>query len=364
MNKFFAAIVILFVFSSCCLCFAENTTIEELYSDTTKQFYKDMPNSVKDTVSDTGVINIGEKIKSLFEDTFSDLSEMVKKPLKLLGVLISVMLILSAVSGFSDSESSNKAGRIVSGLVAAVSLASFTGEYFADLGETLESLKNLAVSFVPAFAGVCSGAGMVTASVGYSAAALLSTQAVCVFVAGISKPLLGIMMALSVAGGTIDWFDTTAFVKSISKIIKWVFSVGSTAFVIITTLQSTVASSVDTATLAAGRFMFSSVIPVVGSSFSESGAAVLSSLKVVKGNIGAAGIIGIAAIALPVIIRYLCFALSLKLASGAGALLGQTSISKMIDGVYECIVFCAAAIASSSLMLIFMTAVMITTGNL
>ena len=110
-------------------------------------------------------------------------------------------------------------------------------------------------------------------------------------------------MALSVAGSAIDWFDTGAFVKAISKIIKWIFSIGSTAFLIITTLQNTIAASVDTATLAAGKFMFSTVIPVVVSSFSETGATVLSSMKIVKGNVGAVGIVGIVALILPVLLR-------------------------------------------------------------
>lgn len=363
MKRIAATLVVLIIMSTSLFAFAYTEEVEIIYDEAAKSFYKDLPDSAKDSIDGEETINIFEKIKELLYASLSDIKNTVKTPLKMLGIVVAVMMVFSLASSLSEAEGASKAVKLTAGLAAAVCLASYTTGYFEELGETLDALKNLAFSFIPAFAGVCSGTGLVTASVAYSGAALICTQTVCVFVLEISKPFLGVMMALSVAGSAIDWFDTGAFVKGLSKLIKWFFSIGSTTFLIITTLQNTIAASVDTATLAAGRFMFNTVIPVVGSSFSETGATMLSSMKIVKGNVGAVGIIGIIALILPVLLRYICFALSLKGASAVASLLGMTSMSKMIDGVCECIAFCIAAISSVSLMLLFMTAVMITVGN-
>ena len=307
----FLFVLVLAVFMFCSVSSCRAADKDALYKQYSDQFLEQVPDSIKDDIEDGSGSTLTDTLSHVFDTLKTKWKSLLINPISIIAKLAAMSLIVSVAESFTKSPKGTV--NMVGGAVAAVVVVSISGGYIGELLSTIESMRDLSYSFVPSFAAVCASGGMVASSALYSAAAIGCTGIVCSLITYLVPPLIGILLSISLASVISTEIDLQSFASSAAKCAKWILSLGMTVFLLINTLQTTVAGYSDASALAAGRFMFSSAVPVVGSSLAESGAAIFGSLRVVKGAVGTAGIASLIALCVMPVAQFMLNALAQKL---------------------------------------------------
>ena len=151
--------------------------------------------------------------------------------------------------------------------------------------------------------------------------------------------------------------------EGIRKLVVRVLALLSTAFVSLLSLQTYVSGSTDALLLRAARFIASGSVPIIGHAVSEAAATLAGSLQVVKGTLGAAGILLIAAILLPRILISMLCSLSLGLCVVCCDVLALPELNRSLRTVRAAADIVTATLTFYALVLITCTAIMLRAGG-
>ena len=128
--------------------------------------------------------------------------ERLAAPLRLLGILISVILFTAAVRGTSENILGSS-GQIFDTICVVTAAAAITPAVFTAYSSTLEAVERLSgfmLVFVPVFAGITIAAGGAVTGGTYSMLILGASTAFAAAVRSFLMPVLSVMAALSVSG--------------------------------------------------------------------------------------------------------------------------------------------------------------------
>lgn len=258
--------------------------------------------------------------RSFFASLWDKFTEMLTKPLVMLGRILAVSLIYSAMNMLctENSELTDVFGTLCVICVVTV-MAESLSDSFERLQNSVNSINTFMISYIPIFSAVTTAGGHAATAGVYSASTVLVCEAAELISSKLLIPLLSTITALSVVSVTDPKLKISGFTDALRKLTTWLLSTVMLVFVGLLTIQGVTGKAADDLVSRTLRFTASSFIPVIGSSVSDAFLAVKSGAGVIKAAVGGFGMIAVFLIAL----RPFMLIISMKLTIWAGRIANE-----------------------------------------
>lgn len=377
------------IFVILCFVFINSSTIlgfeKEEYSDDLKQIENqliedteidklqdDLPDGVNDILSEYGINDL--KSDTLINLSIIDFFKMIsfgviyklKEPLSILATLLAVILLASLLNTFENTFNQNSLGQtfqIVSILCVSGLIVTPIIEILKHISLLIEQIGTFLLSFLPVFTGIITVSGKPLTAFAYNGVLMIVVQVVSVVSKSILIPLCGSYLALVICSAVTNQIDISNFIKTLKTILMWTLGFLLTIFVAILTIKSFVASSADTVTMKAGKYVAGSFIPVIGGMISDTLSIIQSSMGVIKSSVGTFGIIVILISFIPSIVSVLFMNLSIKLAQIVSDMLNVKKVSALLEATSFVLTFMQSILICYGIMVIISITLMLVLGS-
>ena len=305
-----------------------------------------------------------EKLFSIsFSKIFNVLFELTKRsftqPLKFLISAIGVLILTALFSSFfNSSQTVLVIGNSILALTLAVPVVNAVTTAFS----VLESLNVFTTAFAGVFSMLVSSSGRVALGSSYASLAVLSDTLFSSLLTGISQPAINAMCSL----GFLSCFDIYKFSEKISSIVKKIYisflGFIGTFFSGIVTLKGVMGAGVDSLTSRGVRFVVGRTVPVVGGAVSDTYAALVSSLSLIKSTVGIFGIVTVVLTVLPSLLEIVGWAFALYIVISVSELLGSVESAGMFNIFKDALTLLGATTVFSAVIFIVSVGVVILVG--
>ncbi len=270
-----------------------------------------------------------------FSGVLKSLWELLKsravEPLKLFCALFGVTLMCVLAQSMTEQGNLKGVFSAVGALCGAGIAAAAVGNVLEEALGALSSAANFTLVFIPAFTGIAAMMGHATSASAVNSAVLAATQLFSQIAVNLLAPLCAAILGVSAAGAAEPSLKLDKLAEGIKKIVVWGLTLIMTIFISVLSVQTVVTSSADSSAIKAAKFMVSQGVPIVGGTISDAVNMVSGGLSMLKGSVGTYGIIGAAAIILPVLAVLFCYRAALTLAEYTAEVFGQ----KELAGLYK-----------------------------
>lgn len=347
----------------------ENQLIEDTQID---KLQDDLPDGVNDILSEYGINDF--KSDTLINLSITDFLKMIsfgimyklKEPLSILATLLAVILLASLLNTFENTFNQNSLGQtfqIVSILCVSGLIVTPIIEILKHISLLIEQIGTFLLSFLPVFTGIITVSGKPLTAFAYNGVLMVVVQVVSVVSKSILIPLCGSYLALVICSAVTNQIDISNFIKTLKTILMWTLGFLLTIFVAILTIKSFVASSADTVTMKAGKYVAGSFIPVIGGMISDTLSIIQSSMGVIKSSVGTFGIIVILISFIPSIVSVLFMNLSIKLAQIVSDMLSVKKVSSLLEATSFVLTFMQSILICYGIMVIISITLMLVLGS-
>lgn len=245
-----------------------------------------------------------------------------------------MVLLVSVLCGAVGSLAGENRFLPLAGCLAVTVLAAGSLEELIGLGaRTIGELNHFASVLLPLLAAASAVAGSaVTASMQQVTAVFLVGLATS-FINGLLLPLTYLYIGVLAAGHSLQEPRLTAIAEGVKKAVTWTLTTALLLFTIYLSVSRVLSGAADAAAVKVTKAAISGAVPVVGGIISDAAESILAGAGVVKGTIGAFGILAVlGACAVPFLhlgIQYLLY----KAAAFLSAAMGVPWLSKLIEGL-------------------------------
>lgn len=372
---------LLLLFTVLCFCpipvqaseIPDGTETEALYEAIdTKELLGLLPDDTKELLKRNGLDEIGEQALldlsagDFFKLLWEGFTENLTAPFSLLTTVLGILLLAALFGSLEQTawkESTARMYHLVAVLVISGVLLKPLTVLLEETVRLLQEISSFFGGFIPIFAAIVSVSGKPISAFLYHGMLLGVVQGFQLVCVQLLLPLVSIYLAISVTAAATDKMDVSALTKSLKSIVLWVLGFLLTVFVAILTIKSFVASSADSVSLRAGRFLIGSFIPVVGGAISDAFTVLQGSLGVVKSAVGAFGILAMLACLLPALLKLIGMLLMLKVAETGAGLLGLKQVGSLLSAVQFVITFLQSVLICYGMMFLISTSLMLVLGG-
>jgi len=287
-----------------------------------------------------------ERIRCSFFDSFlpavSDLSE-----------IIGILLLTALCRHIPFPGSLNKAVQFCGNLcmTAVVCRICFsaveTGEIY------IQSLCTIMTSMVPVMSAVSYASGEITAATVQNTSITLFLTVISNLNSIIIKPLLNVLMALTITGSVCTEISIGSFTGSVKKIMMTVFSFFLLIYSFVYGIQTSLARAADSLGLRTVRFALSNFIPIVGGPVSDAFSALRTGMGYVRTAAGAGGIGILILLVLPTGISIWLTCTMLSFGQTISEIIGSNDMGKLLGDVHSVMQILSALIWMTTVFFLF-----------
>lgn len=199
--------------------------------------------------------------------------------------------------------------------------------------ETLGRMDDFSQALLPVMAALTAATGRVSGAAVGQGVTVLFSQLLLDAMDGLLIPLIDGYVAVSCAWAAVD----SPGLKKLGELMKGAAALILTglllAFVGYLTASGAIAGSVDAAAVKTAKLAISRAIPVVGGILADASETVLAGAGVLRGTVGAAGMLVVLAICLTPFLHLGLHYLVYKAAAALCALIAQPRLSGLIDAL-------------------------------
>ena len=199
--------------------------------------------------------------------------------------------------------------------------------------ETLRRMDDFAQALLPVMAALTAATGRVSGAAVGQGVTVLFSQLLLDAMDGLLIPLIDGYVAVSCAWAAVD----SPGLKKLGELMKGAAALILTglllAFVGYLTASGAIAGSVDAAAVKTAKLAISRAIPGVGGILADASETVLAGAGVLRGTVGAAGMLVVLAICLTPFLHLGLHYLVYKAAAALCALIAQPRLSGLIDAL-------------------------------
>lgn len=199
--------------------------------------------------------------------------------------------------------------------------------------ETLRRMDDFSQALLPVMAALTAATGRVSGAAVGQGVTVLFSQLLLDAMDGLLIPLIDGYVAVSCAWAAVD----SPGLKKLGELMKGAAALLLTglllAFVGYLTATGAIAGSVDAAAVKTAKLAISRAIPVVGGILADASETVLAGAGVLRGTVGAAGMLVVLAICLTPFLHLGLHYLVYKAAAALCALIAQPRLSGLIDAL-------------------------------
>ncbi len=250
----------------------------------------------------------GDKNINIFEKAFSIIISSFQKNgntvIKSFGAVLAVIVLSAAMHSlkFGESQTLETATAYISILVLTGVTYGVLYNLFVVVIASMESLTLAMSTLMPIMAALHAAGGTAGTGAATGAGLTMFLSVISIICGKVLLPLVRIAFALCIVGaipGSINLSAVTNLVKNTATTLM-AFVFGLLGFALY--LQSTVAAASDNYITRSIRFASGVFVPVIGSMLGDASRTVIASASVVKGTVGASGIVMILSVVLPPLI--------------------------------------------------------------
>ncbi len=364
--KFCVFITVILCFSLALKATGENEPSAELYS--TDEFDVE---SIIDAIPDEtakklpmGDIFSSEDIYESFSfeyfftliknTLFSAISDSVGTLSSVMGLIIAASA-LSALKGVLRSDSLTVLFEFLSCICLMLMLYNSIYSLVEGVRLYLTQLTGIVGAMIPVMIAIGTAGGNLSASGVSANAMMLGIAFVESLAVGGLFPVLQLSFGLSIASG-FGGLRLGGISKLVRGVFTWILGLISAVISAVMTFQTSIASRADSLSMRAVKFAASKAVPVVGGIASDAVSAVAGSLSLVRTTVGWVGVIIIAVLTLPVIIKIILMRLCVNISCTAADIIGLERESNLLSDMCGLLGFLAAVCVICALMFVYAAA--------
>lgn len=279
----------------------------------------------------------------------------------LLGILV-LCSLLHALRRLSETTALSEACAFVTAIALSGVSYSLLSDLFESTGQALTAFTEYLSSLLPVSASLLLAGGNASAAAASSAGFSLFLSVVSLLCSSVLFPFLQISFALSFASalpGTVTLSPISSLLRNTSGLLlAFLFSL--LGFLL--TMQTSIASAADSAVFRTVRFASGIFIPVIGASLGDAARTIAGSVSVIKGIVGAAGVVVTLAILLPPLLRLFAHRLLLSLCGALAKMLGCEKEGQLLSELGSTLSVLLGLLAGAEAVALLYLSVFIKTG--
>lgn len=352
-----------------CLPINATETPEILDITNAQKILDELPPALDDGLNVESLQESGGVLRSflqLIQNIVTESKDFMRAPFNLfvrtMGVALFSLLLGFANDGTSGARSMRFAVNAavclsVGGIVSSTIITMING---AD--ETVSIMSRAIESMLPVLSGILVASGGFTSAALYGFATSVAASAVASIMKNVVHPLTGILLGLGLVSALCE-NDLHTLAEGIRRGVIRVLGIVSTGFVSLLSLQTLISGNTDNLALKAARLILGNSVPIIGHAVSDAAATLAGSLRIVKGTVGVAGILLIAALLLPRILMCMLCSVSLSLSAVCCDALMLPEMTRCLRTIRTSIDIVTATLSFYAVVLISCTAIMIRVGS-
>ncbi len=311
----------------------------------------------------------GEEVFSLGQITLMMLRYLGGEVVAHLGLLAQLLVLsllsslLSQAEGAWGQETVSMVARWVIYLaLAAVAMVTFR-EAFSLARSTVHSLTDMMLALLPLLTTLLAASGAFTTAAIFHPMVVFICHAVVQVVVNWVFPLLFAAVMVELAGHFTPERPLARLAALFRKGSLWVLEAAMVVFIGVITVQGAAGAVTDGLALRSIKFAAKSLIPVLGSTFSDAGEMVMASSSILKNAAGILGLFLVAMIAALPILRLAVMTIAYRTGAALAAPLGGTEISDLLDVLADGMTGLTVAVAAVALMFYVTITIMLGAAN-
>ncbi len=275
----------------------------------------------EDELSGDKSVNIFEKTVEIILNSFSDKG---LSAVRAMGLILGVIILCCVMHAFKPdgNEALDSAVAFISVLVLAGVVYSVLYNLFIIVIAAMETLSVAMSSVLPTMAALYAFGGNTAAGAATVSGLTVFLTVLSLICTKIIMPLLQTAFALALSGaipGSVNLSPVTNLVKNTATtVMAFIFTL--LGFVLY--FQTAIAAASDNFVTRSVRFASGVFVPVIGGMLGDASRTVIASASVIKGTVGAAGIVTILSIILPPLILTVLYKLMLLVCAIVAKALG------------------------------------------
>ena len=247
--------------------------------------------------------------------------------------LMAVVLVCGLAENCREGEDRTRTVEMAGALsITALTMADMRA--MIGLGwETLGEMETFSKALLPVMAVLTAASGGPTSAALRQGATVLFSQLLLTAMDSLLIPLVYAFVAVhcvKAAAGLGGLAKLADLMKGTANMLLTGFLL---AFVGYLTASGAIAGGVDASAVKAARMAITRVIPVVGGILADASESVLAGAAVLRGAVGAAGMLVVLTICLTPFLRLALQYLAYKLAAALCAMVAQPALSQLIDAI-------------------------------
>lgn len=371
MIRNYLLVLLLFCLLHPCVVVASDT--EQLLDDSgVYDLLPLLPDDTQELLEDVGLDQIDADAILDFTATdfftllWQGLQDNLTAPFQLLSIIMGIILLSALFASLEQTtlqSSTSKTYHLLSVLVISTVLISPFQAVLQQTVDLMEQLGNFFLSFIPIFAAIVAVSGKPISGYLYHGMLIGVVELFQLVAINLLVPLTAIFLAISITAAATEKVDIKTLIQSLKSILLWAMGFMMTLFIAVLGIKSFVATSADSVSLRAGKFLIGSFIPVVGSALSDALLVIQGSLGVVKSVIGAFGMIAIIACLLPTILQLASMLLMLKICESASGILGLKAVTNLLGSMQFVLSFLQGILIAYGMMFLISTSLLLVLGG-
>ncbi len=333
---FSAVSVLMFVFSF--NVFGEEPDANSV-ADYGEEIYSTLDSDTREILSSFGIDSLD--FDSVFDISFSSsiktIGEIFKSSIKdILPAFFKILAMLMIMTAISDLRKSSSSENDIVSSIFTMAIIIMTASFISDILTQTTAAFNLTgkllLTLAPIITALLSVSGNVTVSVLYNSVTVAAAQIISVISSEILIPLIGLYFAFVISLDLNDTNKGSKIIHGMNKALTGIFAAMSTVFTFILSVKNVLAKELDGVLYKSGKYVIASFVPVVGSNISAILSSVIGSLDLIKSTVAVFGVICIAAINIPTILKLFACYISLNVLSMVSDFFSSSAASSVIRG--------------------------------
>lgn len=256
-------------------------------------------------------------------------------PFASLGFLLAMLLLAAFFKGGEnalDSPLAPTVGTVMSAAVSVTAAAPIIA-LIGQIGDVVEAACAFTESFAAVLIGILIAEGQTASAAGYSSFVFGAVEVSTVCVEALILPLLNIFLAMSCVSSVSQNIKVDSVIHFFEKNAKWLLSFLAVTLTAILSISGVISASADSLTSRTAKFMISGSVPVVGGAMSDAYLTIKSGMLLLRNSVGAFGMIAVAYVYLPLIVRTMLWNLVMEIGLSLCEGLGLDSIQKLMKSL-------------------------------
>lgn len=305
------------------------------------KLYDELPKETADYMRDSGINNVNYNsfteinVATTINSVLNMVKNEIKSPFAAAGFILAMLIFASFVKGGENSINSPLAPTVGTVMSVAISVTLIVPviDLINEITHVVDAACTFTEAFSPVFIGILLANGQTATAAGYSSFLFGAIELSTISVSELIIPLLKIFLALSCVCAVSSSVKIDAFIEFFEKNAKWLLGFLAVLLSGILGISGIISASADNVTARTAKFVISGSVPVVGGAVSDAYLTIKSGMMLLRNSVGAFGIIAIAYIYLPLIIRTILWNFVLEIGLMVCETLQLSSINKLLKSV-------------------------------